>query len=143
MKKTAIFTIFVLLVALVCVYVVAACSLDGAKAWFISHSPGFDDSTVYASGYSEHAFRSISVGMNTQELVRILGTPFHIWPAPPPPESRVQCMNWSYTKSSKQKSLNICTKEGFNIRLRVVGVYDGKVSYKYNQLKLDTCYSYQ
>lgn len=142
MKRIAILVASVLIVMAACLYIIASRTLDGTKAWFISHAPGFTDSTVYAPGYSDEAFRSISEGMTTQELIQVLGPPIHVWPSPPPPENRVQYMNWSYTKSSMQESFTIGTKEGFNIRLRMVGVYDGKVSYRRSQLKVDTCYAF-
>jgi hypothetical protein len=143
MKKTVIITTVVIIAAFGACLIVAGRSLDGTKAWFISRLPGFEDSTVYAPCYSEQAFRSVSEGMTTQELVRVLGHPFHVWPAPPPPENRVQCMNWSYTKSSMQEDINRRAKDSFNLRIRTVGIYDGKVAYKSHRLAQDADYSFQ
>jgi len=143
MKKTVIVITVVIIAAFGACLVLAARSLDGTKAWFTSRLPGFEDSTIYTPGYSEQAFRSVSEGMTTQELVRVLGQPFHIWPAPPPPENRVQYMNWSYTKSSKREDINRRAKDNFNLRIRTVGVYDGKVAYKRCRLALDADYSFQ
>jgi len=143
MKKPLIISTFLVIAVFAWCFALASRSLDGPKAWFISRVAGFEESTVYAPGYSEQAFRSVSEGMTTQELVQVLGPPFHIWPAPPPPENRVQYMNWSYAKSSKQEDTDRRTKDSFNIRIRTVGVNQGTVAYKVSRLALDIDYSFQ
>jgi len=51
--------------------------LDGIHGWFASTVLDFgkDEDTEYAPGYSDQAFRTIKVGMTTQEVLAILGPP--------------------------------------------------------------------
>lgn len=47
--------------------------LDGLDG--LLFSLGSDISTVYAPGYSDHAFRRVRVGMSSNEVVALLGPP--------------------------------------------------------------------
>jgi hypothetical protein len=62
----------------------------GAARWWVDHNFG----TVYASGYSESAFRRVRIGMTPEEVESILGPPLRR-------DSTSQrwspCDNWMYS----------------------------------------------
>ena len=91
-KKTTVAGLFmgllVLLVGLHCYL------LDGLDGYFFRAGLGLD-TTVYARGYSEAAFRKVSVGLTTAEVLKLLGEPLDKWSVEDLPG--VTGMRWTKT----------------------------------------------
>ena len=52
-------------------------SMDGLDALLFSRM--FQEDTVYAPGYSDAAFRKVTVGMSQAEVLALLGPPLNEW----------------------------------------------------------------
>ena len=76
MKKT-ITAILALLVMTAIAATYHIRSMDGLDGLFFSRL--FQEDTVYAPGYSDTAFRKVTVGMSQAEVLALLGPPISEW----------------------------------------------------------------
>ena len=78
MKKTII-SIFALLLMTAVAATYHFRSMDGLDGLFFSRL--FQEDTIYAPGYSDTAFRKVTVGMSQAEVLALLGPPISEWEA--------------------------------------------------------------
>jgi len=84
--------------------------LDGLTGWFFSLD--VPNNTVYASAYTDAAFRKIKVGMTTNEVQTILGTPLCVYgekdPTGKPWKYYEQIGElWQYSKAIEDLSFHV------------------------------------
>lgn len=97
-KRPGYLVVFVFLLGLSVLVSLHAYLLDGLDGW--AFGLGLQEDTVYAAGYSDRAFRKVTVGMGSDEVLRLLGEPLRIRTDPYALRSRAgessdEC--WAYT----------------------------------------------
>ena len=68
-----LFSVFLVLIIYIGIFHIYY--LDGVHGWFFSLT--FEDSTVYAPGYSDAMFRKIRKGMSKEDVLKLLGSPIY------------------------------------------------------------------
>ena len=99
------------LVSVLVAVIVHVATLDGLNGFVWSCL--FQEDTLYASGYSDHAFRLVRKGMSEAEVRSLLGNPLELYP---PDRFR----DWTSIRFSKSPG-------GTHYRSRVVNVRGGVV----------------
>lgn len=84
--------------------------MDGYLGWFASRVAARED-TVYASGYSDAAFRKVSEGMTERDVAGLLGEPLEMYSVEP------DLVGWRYARSADDNSY----------RVRAILFRDGRV----------------
>ena len=96
--------------------------------WLLDGLDGFlfslvsEDSTVYASGYSDRSFRRVHVGMTSNEVVALLGSPLETGAL-----SDEGCVTWLYSNKKRDTSYHV----------RTIVFQDGVVSEIISEFYLD------
>lgn len=99
LRQVAGWTILALLVGLVPLHFWL---LDGLDGFFFSLVS--EDSTVYASGYSGWSFRHVHIGMTSNEVVSLLGSPLETGALPDE-----GCVTWLYSNKKRDTSYHVRT----------------------------------
>lgn len=98
--------------------------IDGYGGWVLSVLADKED-TVYATGYSDEAFRRIRPGMSEQEVADLLGAPLEKYSFEG--DDGVERVGWRYSKSA----------HGQSYRIRAVVFDEGRVMTVFREFYLD------
>lgn len=104
-------------------------SLDGFAGVFFGDFSS-EDTTEYASGYSDKGFRKLRKGMTEKEVRALLGEPIRVWEYRPPKElreKRLPAIGWTYSRTPNDDSY----------RIRVVHFQEGEVSRIFSEFYVD------
>lgn len=109
---------------------VAIGSLVAVQVSTIDGMPGvigglLGEDTVYAVGYTDSAWRRVSIGMTRSDVVRLLGTPQKEWRIKPSRNGAENGARWSYSPGDT------------NYRCRVLLFRHGVVVEKHSEFYFD------
>ena len=99
---------------------------DGLDGWFFLSGNG--DTTVYAPGYTDSAFRHVHVGMTEAEVRKLLVPPLDVWEIRSRDDTiRVEGIGMAWAKSSVKG----------NYRIRSLFLTNGVVAKKFKEYWID------
>lgn len=98
--------------------IIGILSLDGARGMVFSMI--FPDTTSYAAGYSDNAFRGIGIGVADSDVSCMLGEPLER-------DQTNGCVRWRYTRSLSDS----------HYRVRQINFENGKVKSKTHYYLVD------
>lgn len=128
MKKVIAILIFVAFIATI---TWMNFSLDGLVGLIYGTFFKDDDTTEYASGYSDKAFRRLSRGMSSNDVKTLLGEPFRRWDIVSRKElfgsQFAENETWVYSRSTHDGSF----------RIRSVQFCNGRVEKVYSEYYID------
>ena len=121
MKKAIIITFCVILTLASAGIIIHKSMLDGLDGFVWSRF--LQEDTVFSPGYSDNAFKQITIGMPEAEVKRLLGEPFEIYP---PDEF-----------SNRKKLCYSLSPGDTNYRIRAINIQEGCVISKHSEFYLD------
>jgi hypothetical protein len=124
MKKTFAILMVVLGACIIALAVAHFSMLDGLDGMVFRQ--WFPETTEYASGYSDSAFRHVASGMTSQQVVKLLGPPLDQFDVSSRPDD-LTITTWRYSRSTNDS----------HFTMRLVQFQDGAVMRKVSEYYVD------